>query len=94
MKDFWIYYGLICLGILISFFLPVIKQFIITPGKGKSREQYRGEIWLKIRPYVMTVVFSLLVGLLVFAFIDDLPDWKAALIAGYAWDSTLQKLRN
>jgi hypothetical protein len=39
-------------------------------------------------------MFSLLTALLVVAFTQEtLTDWKAALLAGYAWDSTIQKLK-
>jgi hypothetical protein len=38
-------------------------------------------------------VFSLLVALLVLAFMrDKIVDWQSALIAGYLSDSTLQRI--
>ena len=86
MENFWINYLIICGGVLISIILPVVKQFIIK-SKGIERQ-------VAIKPYLMTGLFSLLAGILIFAFVEDITDWKEALIAGYAWDSTLQKLRN
>jgi hypothetical protein len=39
-------------------------------------------------------LFSLLVGVLVVAFAGDtIKDWKLAVLLGYSWDSTLQKLK-
>jgi len=86
MKDFWINYGIICGGVLISIFLPVVKQYIIKP---------RGGRFVASKPYLMTGLFSLMVGLLIFAFVEEtITGWKEALLAGYVWDSTLQKIRN
>lgn len=49
--------------------------------------------WQVARPYVVTGLFSVLAALLIVAFMEDqLADWRAELLAGYAWDSTLQKL--
>jgi hypothetical protein len=46
-----------------------------------------------MRPYVATGIFSLVVAMLIVAAMgDQLNSWSTALIAGYAWDSTLQKL--
>jgi putative effector of murein hydrolase LrgA (UPF0299 family) len=49
--------------------------------------------WEKIKPIVVVGVFSLLVALLVLAFMrDKIVDWQSALIAGYLSDSTLQRI--
>jgi hypothetical protein len=53
----------------------------------------RGITWQTIRPYVATGIFSLVAAVLIVAAMGDrLDSWSAALIAGYTWDSTLQKL--
>jgi hypothetical protein len=44
------------------------------------------------RPYLLLAAMSLTVGLLIVAF-AHFTDGRAALIGGYAWDSTLQKIR-
>lgn len=45
-------------------------------------------------PYFLLGVASMLTALLIVALLaDTLKDHRAALLAGYAWDSTLQKLR-
>ncbi len=82
-------YSVTALGIVISIALPILKQFV---PKGGSEEGEEG-IWLKLKPYVMAGLFSLATALLIVAFSGDaLKDWQTALLAGYAWDSTIQKV--
>jgi hypothetical protein len=76
-------------GVVISVILPLIKALLPVPG---SRALGR-RIWPRIRPYVATGLFSLIVAVLVVAAMGDkLATPAQALIAGYMWDSTLQKL--
>ena len=50
-------------------------------------------IWTALRPYALLAIFSLAVSILIVAFLGDkLSTWQSAMIAGYLWDSTLQKL--
>jgi len=100
MKEFLINYGIVSLGVLISIILPVVKRYI-KPDPNEIRGQTVGaggkfsEFLTKAKPYLMTGLFSLIVGLLILAFMwNEIQDWRAALLAGYAGDSTLQKLRN
>ena len=59
----------------------------------EKKLSYGSKVWLRIRPYLATVLFSLGAALLVVAFVGDtLTSWKAALLAGYTVDSTLQKI--
>lgn len=97
MNDFLANYGLVALGVFISIILPVLKQYIIRPsdgevaGAGSAMQQFM----VVAKPYLITGLFSLIVALLLMAFLgDNIADWRAALLAGYAGDSTLQKLRN
>lgn len=77
-------------GILISIVLPILREMIPTGGKMRGFP----EMWEIIKPYLAICMFSLLTALLVVAFTQEtLTDWKAALLAGYAWDSTIQKLK-
>jgi len=86
---FWYVYMFSVFGILISIALPILRESI--PG-GKLRGF--AELWEIIKPYLVIGLFSLLTALLVVAFTQGtLTDWKAALLAGYAWDSTIQKLK-
>ena len=76
-------------GIVISVILPLIRAFLPKPPKALSGETK----WERIRPYVATGFFSLIVAVLIVAVMGDrLDSWSTALIAGYTWDSTLQKL--
>jgi hypothetical protein len=80
-------YLVVVVGILISVVLPILRKLLIpTPGDPRG-------LWDRIKLYVLWGIFSLLTALLVVAFLGNtLSDWKAALIAGYAWDSTMQKI--
>jgi hypothetical protein len=82
-------YFSVALGVAISVVLPLIRALLPKPP-----EALRGRtFWEIARPYVQTGIFSLLVAVLVFAASgDQLSTWQTALLAGYLWDSTLQKL--
>lgn len=87
------------LGIVISVVLPglwayVRERFPAAPGAQPKSMTDPSGLFALIRPYAALGVASALTAILVLAFVgDDLIDHKAALLAGYAWDSTLQKLR-
>ena len=82
-------YFSVAAGVAISVILPLIKALLPVAGTRALGRQ----VWPRIRPYVATGIFSLLVAVLVVAAMGDkLTSWSAALIAGYTWDSTLQKL--
>ena len=52
-----------------------------------------GAIWQASRPFVVLGIFSLIVALIIFAFLGDtLKTWQSAFLLGYTADSTLQKL--
>jgi hypothetical protein len=82
---FWQAYLLVTLGIAISIVLPVLRALIpvpppLAPG-GPAR------------PYLVVGAVSLLTAVLIMAFNNgQFSSPYTALLAGYAWDSTLQKL--
>jgi hypothetical protein len=79
------------LGIVISVVLPILRAMLPKPLE--SRGTARG-IWEIAWPYLVLGVFSLVGAVLIVAAAGDtLKDWRAAVLAGYAWDSTLQKLK-
>ena len=86
-------------GIVISVLLPILWAFVSrslkpTLGPGGGVEIMWGVFWQAIKPYVALGVASLLTAILIVALAgDSLQDYRAALLAGYAWDSTLQKFR-
>jgi hypothetical protein len=83
-------YLFVALGVAVSVVLPLVRAFLPKPGLARARAQAR---WVQARPYVATAVFSLIVGLLVVAFLGDtIHTWQSALLAGYTADSTLQKI--
>jgi hypothetical protein len=92
------------LGIVVSVLLPVIwsavRRYFPAPvltawGVPGGAAFSVKELWDAAKPYVLLGVASLLTALLIVAFVgDQLANFKAALLAGYAWDSTLQKLRH
>ncbi len=88
---------LVCvLGIIVSIILPILRKSlsqISNVGEKGGAEIFLSRVWRVARPYVVIGCFSLVAGLLIVAFAGDfLKDWKTALLAGYAWDSTLQKV--
>ena len=50
------------------------------------------KFWRIIAPYLLLGVASAVTAILIVAAMGDtLKDYRAALLAGYAWDSTLAK---
>jgi hypothetical protein len=85
-------YLVVALGIVISVVLPILRKLYPEPAAAAAGTT-AGRLWAVANPYVVLGVGSLLTALLIVAFGgDSLTSWKAALLAGYAWDSTLQKI--
>ena len=85
-------YSFVCLGIVISVILPIVRKMIPRTEGGPAGLE--GRFWTIAKPYIALGILSLMVGLLIVAFSgESLKDWRAALLVGYAWDSTLQKIR-
>jgi hypothetical protein len=93
------------LGVLISVLLPIVRNNIPLQGAGvgdAGRRLTRSErivailrrVWIVSKPFVFVGLFSVLTAFIVILFLlETLTDWKAAVLAGYAWDSTVQKLK-
>ncbi|MEN3339692.1 MAG: hypothetical protein V7647_3368 [Acidobacteriota bacterium] len=82
---FWSAYLLVALGIAISMVLPVLRALIPAPPPLVPA--------LPAGPYLAVGAVSLLTAVLVLAFNDgQFSSPYTALLAGYAWDSTLQKV--
>ena len=91
----WGTYFICAVGVVISVILPILRALLPGPPTGNSRWEKAKAIWLAARPYIVLGVFSLVSALLIVAASGEtLKDWRAALLAGYAWDSTLQKLKS
>lgn len=96
-------YGWCVLGIMISVVLPILWQAVYRYFP-KEPPAMRGtltgfapiveDIWKIILPYLLLGLASALAAVLIIAVLGDtIKDYRAAILAGYAWDSTLQKLR-
>jgi hypothetical protein len=78
-------------GVAISVLLPVLGAFI--------RQAFRptaGVIPYSVKKWGALFLFSTLTGILILAFYrsshpDPIP-WYTALLIGYTWDSTVQKI--
>ena len=83
------------LGVAISILLPVLLE-LLTVVRALSGFSLASSISATIRTILfvlITGVLSLLVAILLVAILkDNLQDWRTAILFGYAWDSTLQKL--
>lgn len=77
------------LGVIISIVLPILRAQL--PGSNAQRVALG--FWDVVKPYVVIGLFSIIASILVLAFINDPNiDLRGALLAGYAWDSTIQKI--
>ncbi len=86
-------------GVILSVTIPVLSKSVQQqfsaggPAEVGGAVRLMGLIWQQTRRYRILAAFSLAVAALIVAFLSDtLVTWKAALIAGYLWDSTLQKI--
>ena len=84
-------------GVLVSVLLPPLSIYVRalfpqrqTPAAGLAAVPS----WIAaLKPYALLGLFSLITALMVLAALGDkVATWREAIIAGYAWDSTLQKL--
>jgi hypothetical protein len=82
---FWSAYLLVSLGIAISIVLPLVRALLPLPSPLAPV--------LPSGPYLAIGTVSLLTAVLILAFNDgQFSSPYTALLAGYAWDSTLQKV--
>ncbi len=79
-------WGMVALGIAASVVVPIIRQHYPKPSLRFLKLSTIG-------PYLYLLVGSVVTAPLIIAYSGDLiTTWKTALLAGYAWDATLQKL--
>jgi MFS family permease len=92
--DLSIYLWLL-VGVGISAILPGVWAYVRTQfPTGSEAKGLTESYWTIAKPYLALCLASALTSLLLVAFLGDtLVDPRAAILAGYAWDSTLQKLR-
>ncbi|TJV50883.1 hypothetical protein [Mesorhizobium sp.] len=83
------------IGVFISVVLPVLWAYIrqFFPANAGQKSLPDGLIAL-VKPYAALGLASALTAIVLIILLKDtLTDARAAFLAGYAWDSTLQKLR-
>src|SRR5580698_3581503 len=97
--EFWQSYSLCAVGVVLSIVIPVLsgvlRRKFSTGGAATltSLGSLLNSIWRVAKPYVSLGAFSLAVSVLIVAFLGkSITTWQEALIAGYLWDSTLQKI--
>lgn len=81
-------YMWIAVGVLIGVLLPVLSSYVKNHFKAGS---------IDFTPYLLLLLFSLLLGLLILAGLrsqdpDKVITWFTALLAGYGGEATLEKL--
>lgn len=81
----------VAVGVAVSVILPVLRPLLPKPLRLKD---VKGVFWTAAKPYIITAIFSLIVALVLVAFLgpDTINSWQAAFLAGYTADSTLQKI--
>lgn len=85
---FYQIYLLTAAGIAVSILIPILRRLLPIPGLARTKDY-----WKTFKPYIVVGAFSLVTALVVIAFAGNtLQDWRAAILAGYLWDSTLQKI--
>ena len=89
------------LGIILSIVLPILRAMLPKPpteSEAKSMPvalSYLRRIWPVVRPYLIIGLFSLFTAVLIIAAAGSSIEewtWNIAVLTGYAWDSTLQKV--
>jgi hypothetical protein len=86
------------LGIVISVVLPstwtaVRGYWQLQKAAPAGLSDAAGQVWILIKPYLLLGLASSLTGILLMAALSEqITSASGAVLAGYAWDSTLQKL--
>jgi hypothetical protein len=87
-------------GIITSFIIPVLKKYAVQVTKLRDTPNAVDpwqEIWKAVSPYVATTLLSLFVAVVIVASLysakTPMPAWYVPFLAGYAWDSTIQKIK-
>jgi len=77
----------VLLGVVVSIVIPAARKATTVP---LVEGDWIGSFWGTVKPYVPWAILALTVSIAI-VFLMTLTDIRAAFVAGYAWDSTLQK---
>lgn len=88
-------WGLVSLGVVISVILPILVAAVkkALPNNNGFSLSSSLSIWLVAKPYLLLGALSLVVGLLI-ALVMPQTSVQLAVLAGFAWDKTLQTIRD
>jgi hypothetical protein len=79
------------IGIVMSVLVPVVVRWLRPQGAGLEAMSAGRRLLAIATPYIKVAVASAVLALL-FVFVYDFESSRLAFLAGYAWDSTLQKI--
>ena len=82
----------ICAGVLVSVVLPPVTAYVRSVFQPTAAS-------IDVKKYAALLLFSALTAALLLAFFraarpDDEVAWYAALLAGYTWEATIEKIGN
>lgn len=88
-------WGLVSVGVVISVILPVLVAAVkkAFPAASAFSLAPTTTLWQVARPYLLLGALSIVVGALI-ALIMPQTTVQLAVLAGYAWDKTLQTIRD
>jgi hypothetical protein len=86
--SYWTEVSFAAIGVVLSVLLPVLYAVVKKLWPNTGLEDWT-EVWKLIFPYVALGVFSLVVAILLSA-AADFESREAAVMAGFAWDKTLE----
>lgn len=86
----------IVLGVILSVTVPIAVKVLKPKVELQGTSSSRSFKWAE--PYIKTGAASVVVGFLTLITVrytgGNFTDWTQALMTGYLWDSTLQKVRD
>lgn len=94
-------YAAAAAGVATSIVLPVLVRSVreefsaaVPQAEGQSRlARIFKAAWPMVRKYLSLLVFSLIMAAVIVAVGGQhMEGWHTAFLAGYAWDSTVQKI--
>lgn len=92
---FFATWGLVSVGVVISVVLPVLVAAVkkAFPSTSPLGLESTTDLWQVAKPYLLLGALSVVVGALI-ALIMPQTTVQLAVLAGYAWDKTLQTIRD